>query len=134
MPENRKSAIILASKAFGTLEGKTANDLVIYGGKYEISAVIDEEKAGKDAGEVLGVGKKNIPIVRNLKEALKYKPGAMIIGIAPPGGCASKRMEESSLQKQSKTGWTSSADCTISSATNQNSVNLQRNTESNWSI
>ena len=86
MPEKRKSAIVLASKAFGTLEGKTANDLVIYGGKYDISAVIDEEKAGKDAGQVLGIGKRNIPIVRNLKEALKYKPGALIIGIAPPGG------------------------------------------------
>ena len=87
MPENRKNAIVLANKAFGTLESKTANDLVIYGsGKYGILAVIDEEKAGKDAGQVLGVGKRNIPIVRNLKEALKYKPGALIIGIAPPGG------------------------------------------------
>ena len=87
MPENRKSAIVLANRAFGTLESKTANDLVIYGsGKYDISAVIDEEKAGKDAGLILGVGKRNIPVVRNLKEALKLKPGALIIGIAPPGG------------------------------------------------
>ncbi|HVO85726.1 MAG TPA: DUF1611 domain-containing protein [Candidatus Eisenbacteria bacterium] len=86
MSRNRKNAIVLASKAFSTLEGKTANDLVIYGGKYEILAVIDEGKAGKDAGKVLGIGRKNIPIVRNLKEALKYKPGAIIIGIAPPGG------------------------------------------------
>ncbi|MGA2309029.1 MAG: DUF1611 domain-containing protein [Candidatus Bathyarchaeia archaeon] len=86
MPENLKTAIILASKAFGTLEGKTANDLVIYGGKYKIVAVIDEKKAGKDAGEVLGIGKKKISIVGGLKEALKYKPDALIIGIAPPGG------------------------------------------------
>jgi uncharacterized NAD-dependent epimerase/dehydratase family protein len=86
VPENRKTAIILASKALGTLEGKTANDLVIYGGKYKIVAVIDEKKAGKDAGEVVGTGKKNIPVVGSLKEALKYKPDAIIIGIAPPGG------------------------------------------------
>ena len=86
MSQNRKTAVILASKALGTLEGKTANDLVIYGGKYKIVAVIDEKKAGKDAGEVVGTGKRNIPVVGNLKEALKYKPGAIIIGIAPPGG------------------------------------------------
>jgi uncharacterized NAD-dependent epimerase/dehydratase family protein len=84
--QTRKTAIILASKALGTLEGKTANDLVIYGGKYKIVAVIDEKKAGKDAGEAVGIGKRNIPVVKSLKEALKYKPGAIIIGIAPPGG------------------------------------------------
>ena len=86
MSRNVKTAIILANKAFGTLQGKTANDLVIYGGKYKIAAVIDEKKAGKDAGEVLGIGKKNIPIVRRFKDALKFKPHALIIGIAPPGG------------------------------------------------
>ena len=86
MPRSRGSAIVLASNAFGTLEGKTANDVVIYEGKYKIAAVIDEKKAGKDAGEVLGIGKKNIPIVGSLREALKYKPDAIIIGIAPPGG------------------------------------------------
>lgn len=86
MPEDLETAIILASKAFGTLGGKTANDLVIYGGKYKIVAVIDEKKAGKDAGEVLGMGKKKIPIVGSLKEALKFKSDALIIGIAPPGG------------------------------------------------
>jgi hypothetical protein len=37
MPENRKRAVVLANRAFGTLESKTANDLVIYGsGKYDI--------------------------------------------------------------------------------------------------
>lgn len=89
MPKNRGKAIVLASNAVGTLEGKTANDLIIYGGEYEIAAVIDEKKAGKDAGEAVGVGRRNIPIVSNLKEALKYKPDVLIIGIAPPGGLLS---------------------------------------------
>jgi uncharacterized NAD-dependent epimerase/dehydratase family protein len=39
--EYRKTAIVLASKAFGTLKGKTAEDLRIYGDKYKIVAVID---------------------------------------------------------------------------------------------
>ena len=86
MSASRKRAVVLASKAVGTLEGKTANDLIIYGGKYKIVSVIDEEKAGKDAGEAVGVGKRDIPIVRNFNEALKYKPEVWIIGIAPPGG------------------------------------------------
>lgn len=86
MTGNQKKAVILASKAFSTLEGKTANDLVMYGGIYKIVAVIDETKVGRDAGEVLGIGKNRIPIVGNLKEALRHEPEAMIIGIAPPGG------------------------------------------------
>lgn len=79
-------AVIMANKAFGTLEGKTANGLVMYQRKFKIVAVIDETKAGQDAGEVLGIGKLGVPIVKNLDEALKYNPKAFIIGIAPPGG------------------------------------------------
>jgi uncharacterized NAD-dependent epimerase/dehydratase family protein len=79
-------AVIMANKAFGTLEGKTANGLVMYQRKFRIVAVIDETKAGQDAGEVLGVGKLGVPIVKNLEEALNYNPKAFIIGIAPPGG------------------------------------------------
>jgi uncharacterized NAD-dependent epimerase/dehydratase family protein len=95
MPEKRKGAIVLASNALGTLTAKTASDLVIYGSnKYVILAVIDENKAGQDAGEVIGVGKRNIPVVRNLKESLKYKPGALIIGIAPPGGWLPKEWKD----------------------------------------
>jgi uncharacterized NAD-dependent epimerase/dehydratase family protein len=82
-----KNAVILANKAFGTLEGKTANSLVIYGGRlFKIVAVIDEDKAGQDAGEVLNIGRKGIPVVKNFEESLKYKPKVLIIGIAPPGG------------------------------------------------
>ena len=84
--DHEKSAVILANRAFGTLEGKTANCLVIYSGRYKIVAVIDEEKAGEDAGEALGMGRKGIPIVSSFKESLEYMPEALIIGIAPPGG------------------------------------------------
>jgi uncharacterized NAD-dependent epimerase/dehydratase family protein len=58
----------------------------MFGRRFDIVAVIDEDRAGKDAGEVLGIGKKNIPIVSSLKEALKRKPDVLVIGIAPPGG------------------------------------------------
>jgi uncharacterized NAD-dependent epimerase/dehydratase family protein len=81
-----KKAVILANRQFGSLKGKTANDLVMYGQKYQIVAVIDETKTGRDAGEVLGIGNKGIPIVGSLNDALKYDPEALIIGIAPVGG------------------------------------------------
>jgi uncharacterized NAD-dependent epimerase/dehydratase family protein len=87
MPKSHeKTAIILANGAFGTLEGKTANCLVTYGKRYRIVAVIDDKRVGRDAGEVLGIGRKDIPIVKDLSQALKYKPEVLIIGIAPPGG------------------------------------------------
>jgi len=82
----RETAVILADGAFGTLAGKTANCLVMFGKRFVVVSVIDRGKAGRDAGEVLGMGMKNIPIVGSLSEALKRKPDALIIGIAPPGG------------------------------------------------
>lgn len=81
-----KKAVILASGAFGTMLGKTANGLVMHGRRYEIVSVIDETKAGKDAGEVLGIGEKGIPIVANLEDSFRYNPEVLIIGVAPVGG------------------------------------------------
>lgn len=81
-----KKAVIYTNNDYGTLKGKTANDLIMYSRKYEIVAVIDETRAGKDAGEVLGLGKNGIPIVARLEDSLKYQPKALIIGTAPVGG------------------------------------------------
>lgn len=88
--------MILAHDAFGTLEGKTANGLVLFGeqGRYKIVAVIDRGKAGEDAGEVLGMGRKRIPIVDSFEESLKFGPNALIIGVAPPGGQLPKEWRE----------------------------------------
>jgi uncharacterized NAD-dependent epimerase/dehydratase family protein len=73
-------------KAIRTKKPLHANCLVMFGKRFDVVAVIDRGKAGKDAGEVLGMGIKNIPIVSSLSEALKRKPDALVIGIAPPGG------------------------------------------------
>jgi len=56
MTEKGKKAVILAHDAFGTLEGKTANCLVLYQRRFKIVAVIDREKAGRDAGDGDGSG------------------------------------------------------------------------------
>ncbi len=80
-------AVVYAPGALGTNPGKTANDLVIYNGrKFNVVAVVDPTKAGMDAGEVVGVGKRGIPVVASLEEAYAYNPKAFIIGVAPVGG------------------------------------------------
>lgn len=81
-----QKAVIYTNNDYGTLRGKTANDLIMYSKKWKIVAVIDETKAGKDAGEVLRIGRNGIPIVASLEESLKYEPRALIIGTAPVGG------------------------------------------------
>jgi uncharacterized NAD-dependent epimerase/dehydratase family protein len=84
----RVRAVVYAPGALGKGMGKTANDLVIFRGgeRFEIVAVVDPEHAGMDAGVVVGVGERGIPVVASLDEALSYKPEALIIGAATVGG------------------------------------------------
>src|SRR2546430_1914214 len=77
---------ILAEGAFGWHAGKTATGVIRYG-KDSVVAVIDSTKAGQDVSQVLhadfGAG---IPVVRDIAEALTYRPDTLLIGIAPMGG------------------------------------------------
>lgn len=93
-PERTNSAIIYCEGNFGAIDGKTANGLVRHSEKYEILSVIDSEKAGLDAGEVLGDGPNAIPIFRDLAEALAHTenlPDYFIFGMAPSSGMLSTR-------------------------------------------
>ncbi|WP_245949158.1 DUF1611 domain-containing protein [Lutibacter citreus] len=59
--------------------------------RYEVVGVLDHKYAGKDAGLVLDGKKNDIPIFKNLKEALSKlpasdKPKSLVIGLAPDGG------------------------------------------------
>lgn len=82
----REKAVILAEKVFSSTYGKTAHGLIRYSQRYEIVAVIDSQLTGMDAGEYLEGRFKNIPIVKDLSESLKYKPRNLIIGAATDGG------------------------------------------------
>ena len=55
------TAVVYCEGNFGAGDGKTANGLVRHSEKYEILSVIDSEKAGLDAGEVLGDEPNGIP-------------------------------------------------------------------------
>ncbi len=91
-PGREASAIVYCEGNFGSADGKTANGLVRHSERYEIVAVIDSGKTGLDAGVVLGDGPNDIPIRRNLADALAHArrmPDYFIIGIAPATGLLS---------------------------------------------
>ena len=81
-----KKIVILAEGAFALHYGKTATGVIRYG-RDQVVAVIDSTKAGKNVAEALGVDLgKDVPIVRDIHEALSYQPDTLLIGIAPQGG------------------------------------------------
>ncbi len=77
---------ILAEGAFEWHYGKTATGVIRYG-KDPVVAVIDSTRAGQDVAHALDadIGK-GIPVVRDINEALAYRPDTLLIGIAPIGG------------------------------------------------
>ncbi len=82
----KEKALVFSENEFGKIDGKVANGLVRYSGRYEIIGVIDSTKAGLDAGEHLDGIKKGIPIFRSIDDAIKnlnYIPVYFIYGIAP---------------------------------------------------
>ena len=84
-------ALVYADSAFNTPNGKTAHGLVRFTERYEIVGVLDHRYAGQDAGMVLDNKFYNIPVFRDLQEAIKEtgpenKPETLVIGLAPDGG------------------------------------------------
>jgi uncharacterized NAD-dependent epimerase/dehydratase family protein len=92
-PEHDGStAIVYCEANFGSSDGKTANGLVRDSEKYEILSVIDSEKSGLDAGEVLDGKPNGIPICANLADAVARAgvvPDFFIFGMAPSSGMLS---------------------------------------------
>jgi uncharacterized NAD-dependent epimerase/dehydratase family protein len=86
------TAVVYCEANFGAIDGKTANGLVRHSEKYEILSVIDSEKAGLDAGLVLGEEPNAIPICRNLADSIARAgcvPDYFIFGMAPASGVLS---------------------------------------------
>ena len=51
----------------------------------DVVAVIDPDKAGRTADDIIGIGG-SLPVVGSFQDALQYQPDTMVIGFAPPGG------------------------------------------------
>ena len=86
------TAVVYCEGNFGGIDGKTANGLVRHSERYRILSVIDSEKAGLDAGVVLGEEPNAIPICRDLADALAHAgvlPDYFIFGMAPASGMLS---------------------------------------------
>jgi uncharacterized NAD-dependent epimerase/dehydratase family protein len=77
---------ILAEGHFEWHYGKTATGVIRYGND-QVVAVIDSTKAGQNVAQALGASfGEDIPVVRDINEALEYRPDTLLIGIAPMGG------------------------------------------------
>lgn len=81
---------IMAEGAFEWHYGKTATGVIRYG-QDKVVAVIDSTRAGQSVAEALGASfGQDIPVVRDIHEALVYQPDTLLIGIAPMGGALPK--------------------------------------------
>jgi uncharacterized NAD-dependent epimerase/dehydratase family protein len=76
--------LILADGDFGPMTSKTANSVIRYLPERTVG-ILDRRLAGKTAQDVLGFGG-GIPVVGSMREGLALKPSAVLIGIAPLGG------------------------------------------------
>ena len=76
--------LVLAEGKFGPMTSKTANGCIRYSPE-RVAAVIDSTKAGRTAQDVIGFGG-DIPVVATVEEGLRFRPNALLIGIAPTGG------------------------------------------------
>jgi uncharacterized NAD-dependent epimerase/dehydratase family protein len=82
-------AVVLAEGAFGRPAGKTANGVVMHSELFDARAVIDSERAGLTAPDVLGrPDVADAPVVADVDAALAAAPEAtvLVIGVAPAGG------------------------------------------------
>jgi len=85
---NMPEFTILCPGAFDYILNKTGNMLIRYRPQ-DVCCVIDPDKAGRTAQDVLGFGGE-IPVVSNFNEAEDYSPNALMIGSAPQGGYINK--------------------------------------------
>jgi uncharacterized NAD-dependent epimerase/dehydratase family protein len=86
------TAIVYCEANFGEIDGKTANGLIRRSEKYRILSVIDSKKAGLDTGMVLDNAPNDIPVCRDLADAIEHAgavPEFFIFGMAPSSGMLS---------------------------------------------
>ncbi len=84
MNNDTRRILILAEGKFSPLKSKTANGAIIFL-REQVLGVVDSTKAGKTAQDVLGYGG-DLPVLASLEEGLQLGPTHVLIGIAPPGG------------------------------------------------
>jgi uncharacterized NAD-dependent epimerase/dehydratase family protein len=76
---------ILAPGLFATRSAKTAHGVIAYGRDATV-AVIDPDSAGKRVRDAVPYLASDAPIVASFRDALQFRPTALLLGTAPPGG------------------------------------------------
>lgn len=84
----KSNAIVLTGGFLDTNNAKTAHGLIRGTDRFNIVGVIDEKRAGEDAGQVLDGRKRDIPVFASLAEFRRSGIGAdyCVIGVATKGG------------------------------------------------
>jgi uncharacterized NAD-dependent epimerase/dehydratase family protein len=82
---NHTPLVLWAEGCLGQPAGKTASGVILYG-HWPIVAVIDSTQAGKSVKDIFPNATVEAPVLASLQDALKLRPAAFMIGIAPPGG------------------------------------------------
>jgi uncharacterized NAD-dependent epimerase/dehydratase family protein len=85
----KSNAVVITGGLLHTEHAKTAHGLIRGTDRFNIVGIIDEENAGKDAGEVLDGKKRNIPVFGSLGD-FASQSGAqatyVVVGVATKGG------------------------------------------------
>ena len=89
-----ETVIIYGEGGFTDTEGHAAEGVLKYFEMYEVISIIDSDKAGQAAGDVLEGAPTGIPIYRDLGTALaqaRRAPDHLIVGINPTDGPFSEK-------------------------------------------
>lgn len=89
-----ETAIVLTGGLLSTSDAKTAHGLIRESERFKIIGIVDQKDAGIDAGILLDGKNRNIPVHKNIHEALALNPDYCIIGVAITGGILPESMLE----------------------------------------
>jgi uncharacterized NAD-dependent epimerase/dehydratase family protein len=93
----KQNAIIITQGYLATPRAKTAHGLIRDTSKYNILAVIDDQHAGQDAGEVVDGQRRSIPVFDKLSAFLETSSetaAVCLVGVAGKGGLIPEGMLE----------------------------------------
>ena len=91
-PHISGKAVLITGGLLETNNAKTAHGLLRISDRFDIKGVIDENSAGKDAGEIVDGKANGIPVVSSIDEFMSQhdQPDFAIIGMATKGGVLPK--------------------------------------------
>jgi uncharacterized NAD-dependent epimerase/dehydratase family protein len=96
----QEDAIVLANGAFCSANGKVAHGLVRGSERFRVTAVVDPDVAGGDAGTLLDGIRRDIPVVSSVSDAIKSSPQPprwCVMGVAPHGGRFTDELHQACL-------------------------------------